>query len=112
MYSQVDFDLIETPQFFMETVSEDQQRDWKKCSDFTEAKQATLVMRHTIHGLASALKMQVMSLTIAYPPLQAKTQYRETHFPAQFHAYMASDPPDCPVCGPHPVRFAKPLDDS
>ncbi|OAQ26090.1 homeobox-domain-containing protein, partial [Linnemannia elongata AG-77] len=65
MYSQVDFDLIETPQFFMETVSEDQQRDWKKCSDFTEAKQATLVMRHTIHGLSSALKMQVMSLTIA-----------------------------------------------
>ncbi|KAH7059218.1 hypothetical protein BKA57DRAFT_385829, partial [Linnemannia elongata] len=62
MYSQVDFDLIETPQFFMETVSEDQQRDWKKCSDFTEAKQATLVMRHTIHGLSSALKMQVMSL--------------------------------------------------
>ncbi|KAK3843089.1 MAG: hypothetical protein J3R72DRAFT_343199, partial [Linnemannia gamsii] len=68
MYSQVDFDLVEIPQFFMETVSEDQQRDWKKCSDFTEAKQATLVTRHTIHGLSSALKMQVMSLTIAYPP--------------------------------------------
>ncbi|KAF9343220.1 hypothetical protein BGX26_006079 [Mortierella sp. AD094] len=92
MYSQVDFDLLETPQFFMETVSEDQQRDWKKCSDFTEGKQATLVMRHTIHGISSALKMQVMSLTIAYPPLQAITQYRETQFPSQFHAYTAPIP--------------------
>ncbi|KAI8597277.1 hypothetical protein EDD21DRAFT_311039, partial [Dissophora ornata] len=62
MYSQVDFDLLDNPQFFMETVSEDQQRDWKKCSDFTEGKQATLVKRHTIHGISSALKMQVMSL--------------------------------------------------
>ncbi|KAF8978767.1 hypothetical protein BGZ46_006147 [Entomortierella lignicola] len=92
MYSQVDFDLLETPQFFMETVSEDQQRDWKKCSDFTEGKQATLVTRHTIHGISSALKMQVMSLTLAYPPLQALIQYRETQFPTQFHAYTAPIP--------------------
>lgn len=111
MYSQVDFDLIETPQFFMETVSEDQQRDWKKCSDFTEAKQATLVMRHTIHGLSSALKMQVMSLTIAYPPLQAITQYRETHFPAQFHAYTAPIPQIAQFVDPsqYDRRFANPL---
>ncbi|KAG0050920.1 hypothetical protein BGZ83_004284 [Gryganskiella cystojenkinii] len=92
MYSQVDFDLLETPQFFMETVAEDQTREWKKCSDFTEAKQATLVMRHTIHGMSSALKMQVMSLTIAYPPLQAITSYREPQFPTQFHAYTAPIP--------------------
>ncbi|KAF8927165.1 hypothetical protein BGZ58_010584 [Dissophora ornata] len=92
MYSQVDFDLLDNPQFFMETVSEDQQRDWKKCSDFTEGKQATLVKRHTIHGISSALKMQVMSLTIAYPPLQTITHYRETQFPTQFHAYTAPIP--------------------
>ncbi|KAF9911285.1 hypothetical protein EC991_004183 [Linnemannia zychae] len=111
MYSQVDFDLIEIPQFFMETVSEDQQRDWKKCSDFTEAKQATLVMRHTIHGLSSALKMQVMSLTIAYPPLQAITQYRETHFPAQFHAYTAPIPQIAQFVDPNQFdrRFVNPL---
>ncbi|KAF9912027.1 hypothetical protein BX616_010436 [Lobosporangium transversale] len=92
MYSQVDFDLLETPQFFMETVSEDQTRDWKKCSDFTEGKQATLVMRHTIHGISSALKMQVMSLTIAYPPLQGITHYRETQFQTQFHGFTAPIP--------------------
>ncbi|KAG0268400.1 hypothetical protein BGZ95_002475 [Linnemannia exigua] len=111
MYSQVDFDLIEIPQFFMETVSEDQQRDWKKCSDFTEAKQATLVTRHTIHGLSSALKMQVMSLTIAYPPLQAITQYRETHFSAQFHAYTAPIPQIAQFVDPNQFdrRFVNPL---
>lgn len=111
MYSQVDFDLVETPQFFMETVSEDQQRDWKKCSDFTEAKQATLVTRHTIHGLSSALKMQVMSLTIAYPPLQPITQYRETHFPPQFHAYTAPIPQIAQFVDPtqYDRRFANPL---
>ncbi|KAF9995547.1 hypothetical protein BGZ65_008816 [Modicella reniformis] len=92
MYSQVDFDLHEIPQFFMETVSEDQQREWKKCSDFTEGKQATLVMKHTIHGASSALKMQVMSLTIAYSPLQAITHYRETQFQTQFHAYTTPIP--------------------
>ncbi|KAF9414897.1 hypothetical protein BGZ94_000242 [Podila epigama] len=92
MYAQVDFDLLEIPQFYMETVAEDQTRDWKKCSDFTEGKQATLVMRHTIHGLSTALKMQVMSLTIAYPPLQAITQYREPQYPTQFHAYTAPIP--------------------
>ncbi|KAG0212176.1 hypothetical protein BGX28_006722 [Mortierella sp. GBA30] len=111
MYSQVDFDLLETPQFFMETVSEDQQRDWKKCSDFTEAKQATLVMRHTIHGLSAALKMQVMSLTIAYPPLQAITTYRETPFPTQFHAYTTPIPQISQFLDPsqYDRRFVSPL---
>ncbi|KAF9272655.1 hypothetical protein BGZ68_002235 [Mortierella alpina] len=111
MYSQVDFDLLETPQFFMETVSEDQQRDWKKCSDFTEAKQATLVMRHTIHGLSAALKMQVMSLTIAYPPLQAITTYRDTPFPSQFHAYTTPIPQISQFLDPsqYDRRFVNPM---
>ncbi|KAG0231661.1 hypothetical protein BGW41_002126 [Actinomortierella wolfii] len=92
LYAQVDFDLSEVPQFFMETVAEDGTREWKKCSDFTEAKQATLVLRHTIHGMSTTLKMQVMSLTIAYPPLQPLTTYREPQFPTQFHAYTTPIP--------------------
>lgn len=111
MYSQVDFDLLETPQFFMETVSDDQQREWKKCSDFTEGKQATLVTRHTIHGISSALKIQVMSLTIAYQPLQALTHYRETQFPTQFHAYTAPIPQVAQFLDPsqYDRRFANQL---
>lgn len=110
VYSQVDFDLRETPQFYMETV-DDQQREWKKCSDFTEGKQATLVTRHTIHGISSALKMQVMSLTIAFPPLQAVTHYRETQFPTQFHAYTAPIPQVAQFIDPsqYDRRFANPL---
>ncbi|KAF9970943.1 hypothetical protein BGZ73_006183 [Actinomortierella ambigua] len=92
LYAQVDFDLSEVPQFFMETVAEDGTHEWKKCSDFTEAKQATLVLRHTIHGVSTTLKMQLMSLTIAYPPLQPLTTYREPQFPAQFHAYTTPIP--------------------
>ncbi|KAF9024015.1 hypothetical protein BGZ52_011667 [Haplosporangium bisporale] len=114
MYSQVDFDLVEIPQFFMETVSEDQTRDWKKCSDFTEGKQATLVTRHTIHGISTALKMQVMSLTIAYPPLQALTQYREPQFPTQFHAYTAPIPQISQFLDPsqYDRRFGSPMSTS
>jgi len=111
MYSQVDFDLMETPQFFMETVSEDQQREWKKCSDFTEGKQATLVKKHTIHGLSAALKMQVASLTLAYPPLQAIIHYRETQFPTAYHAYTTPIPQVSQFIDPsqYDRRFANPL---
>ncbi|KAI7900024.1 homeobox domain-containing protein [Cokeromyces recurvatus] len=56
--AQIDIDLIEPPIFFMEK----ENANWIQCSDFTEGIQASVVLRHTIRGLASDLRQELLGI--------------------------------------------------
>ncbi|KAI9355249.1 homeobox domain-containing protein [Pilaira anomala] len=55
--AQIDIDLIEPPIFFMENGS-----GWVQCSDFTEGMQASVVLRHTVRGLAVDLRQELVNI--------------------------------------------------
>lgn len=55
--AQIDMDLIEAPIFFMENNS-----NWVQCSDFTEGMQASVVLRHTVRGLAADLRQELLAI--------------------------------------------------
>ena len=55
--AQIDLDLIEPPIFFMETNGQ-----WIQCSDFTEGTQASAILRHTVRGLASDLRQELLTV--------------------------------------------------
>jgi hypothetical protein len=55
--AQIDMDLLEPPIFFMENNS-----NWVQCSDFTEGMQASVVLRHTVRGLAADLRQELLAI--------------------------------------------------
>ncbi|KAG2201694.1 hypothetical protein INT46_007146 [Mucor plumbeus] len=55
--AQIDMDLIEAPIFFMENNS-----NWVQCSDFTEGMQASVVLHHTVRGLAADLRQELLAI--------------------------------------------------
>ncbi|KAK4514535.1 uncharacterized protein ATC70_002133 [Mucor velutinosus] len=55
--AQIDMDLVEAPIFFMENNS-----SWVQCSDFTEGMQASVVLRHTVRGLAADLRQELLAI--------------------------------------------------
>lgn len=55
--AQIDMDLLEPPIFFMENNS-----NWVQCSDFTEGMQASVVLRHTVRGLAVDLRQELLAI--------------------------------------------------
>ncbi|GAA5805687.1 hypothetical protein HPULCUR_011210 [Helicostylum pulchrum] len=56
--AQIDIDLIEPPIFFMENRT----TSWVQCSDFTEGMQASVVLRHTVRGLAADLRQELLAI--------------------------------------------------
>lgn len=56
--AQIDMDLIEPPIFFMENTA----TSWVQCSDFTEGMQASVVLRHTVRGLAADLRQELLAI--------------------------------------------------
>ncbi|KAI9483681.1 MAG: homeobox domain-containing protein [Benjaminiella poitrasii] len=56
--AQIDIDLIEPPIFFMEKNNS----NWIQCSDFTEGMQASVALHHTVRGLASDLRQELLSI--------------------------------------------------
>ncbi|CEP17089.1 hypothetical protein [Parasitella parasitica] len=55
--AQIDMDLLEAPIFFMENNS-----TWIQCSDFTEGMQASVVLHHTVRGLAADLRQELLAI--------------------------------------------------
>lgn len=55
--AQIDMDLVEPPIFFMESGG-----NWVQCSDFTEGMQASIVLRHTVRGLAVDLTQELLNV--------------------------------------------------
>ncbi|KAI8080715.1 uncharacterized protein B0P05DRAFT_596323 [Gilbertella persicaria] len=55
--AQIDMDLLEPPIFFMENNAQ-----WVQCSDFTEGMQASVILRHTVRGLASDLRQELLAI--------------------------------------------------
>jgi hypothetical protein len=55
--AQIDMDLLEPPIFFMENNA-----NWVQCSDFTEGMQASVVLRHTVRGLAADLRQELLAI--------------------------------------------------
>ncbi|KAI8991956.1 homeobox domain-containing protein, partial [Mycotypha africana] len=72
--AQVDIDVSEPPQFFMEKINptttttattmnnNENAQGWVQCSDFTEGMQASIVLRHTIRGLATDLRHDLLTI--------------------------------------------------
>jgi hypothetical protein len=79
--AQIDIDLIEPPIFFMENNS----TSWVQCSDFTEGMQASIVLHHTVRGLAVDLRQELLSIAGMDERL-----CQITRFPAVDYASSAS----------------------
>lgn len=61
MSGEVHIDLTEPPLFFMENSDS----TWIQCSDFTEGMQASCVLRHSIRGLTTDLRQELLSVASA-----------------------------------------------
>ncbi|KAI8339015.1 homeobox domain-containing protein [Chlamydoabsidia padenii] len=59
IFAQMDMELNEPPLFFMENMDD---LTWTQCSDFTEGMQATCHLHHTLRGLASDLKQELLGM--------------------------------------------------
>lgn len=82
--AQIDIQLIEPPIFFMENSS----TSWVQCSDFTEGMQASVVLLHTVRGLAVDLRQEL--LTIAG---MDERLCQITRFPAVVPDFYSTPPP-------------------
>ncbi|KAI8093841.1 uncharacterized protein BX664DRAFT_330718 [Halteromyces radiatus] len=59
IFAQMDMELTEPPLFFMENMDD---LTWIQCSDFTEGMQATCHLHHTLRGLASDLRQELLGM--------------------------------------------------
>ncbi|CAO3598538.1 unnamed protein product [Absidia cylindrospora] len=59
IFAQIDMELNEPPLFFMENMDD---LTWTQCSDFTEGMQATCHLHHTLRGLASDLRQELLGM--------------------------------------------------
>ncbi|CAO3589303.1 unnamed protein product [Absidia cylindrospora] len=59
IFAQMDLKLNEPPLFFMENMDD---LTWIQCSDFTEGMQATCNLHHTLRGLASDLRQELLGM--------------------------------------------------
>ncbi|KAI8337701.1 homeobox domain-containing protein [Chlamydoabsidia padenii] len=66
IFAQMDLVLNEPPLFYMEIMDDS---TWIQCSDFTEEMQATCHLHHTLRGLASDLKQDLVGMASMDPHL-------------------------------------------
>jgi hypothetical protein len=66
IFAQVDLVLGEPPLFYMENLDDSA---WIQCSDFTEGMQATCHLHHTLRGLASDLRQDLLGMVSMDPHL-------------------------------------------
>lgn len=59
IFAQIDMELNDAPLFFMENLDD---LTWTQCSDFTEGMQATCHLHHTLRGLASDLRQELLAM--------------------------------------------------
>ncbi|KAI8387510.1 hypothetical protein BD560DRAFT_430695 [Blakeslea trispora] len=83
--AQIDLDLLEPPIFFMETNGQ-----WVQCSDFTEGMQASIILRHTVRGLASDLRHELLTVAGMDERLCQITRFPSTTAPSASSVNMAS----------------------
>lgn len=74
--AEINIQLIEAPIFFMNN----NDTSWIQCSDFTEGMQASLVLTHTIRGLAIDLRQQLLNIAGIDDRLCQITQFPIDHW--------------------------------
>lgn len=97
--AQIDMDLLEPPIFFMENGN----NHWVQCSDFTEGTQASIVLRHTIRGLAADLYQALNIASTQDPKLRLVTQFPSPPlYPMDYQPWRHQS---LPLTSPPPNEF-------